>query len=91
MFKVLRPLPNPVKNQKLLVHILYYILFNYLDEMLKTMFECEYTLCGLLSQEATLVAQNASFVVDAKVEDGANLKIQSCSFTSKLQVVIYKS
>ena len=40
---VLRPLPNHVKEQRLFVHILYYILFSYLDEMLKTMFECEYT------------------------------------------------
>ena len=40
--KVLRPLPNHVKNQRLLVHILCYILFSYLDEMLNTMFECEY-------------------------------------------------
>ena len=39
--KVLRPLPNHVKNQKLLVHILFYILFNYLGEISKTMFECE--------------------------------------------------
>ena len=43
VFKVLRPLPNHVKNQRLLVHILYYILFNYLDEMLKTMFKLLFT------------------------------------------------
>ena len=30
VFKVLRTLPNHVKNQRLLVHILYYILFNYI-------------------------------------------------------------
>ena len=35
VFKVLRPLPNRVKNQKLLVHILYYTLFNYLGEISK--------------------------------------------------------
>ena len=45
VFKVLRPLPNHLKKQRLLVHILCYILFSYLDEMLKTMFECEYYVC----------------------------------------------
>ena len=42
VFKVLRPVLSRVKNQRLLVHILFYISFSYLDEMLKTMFECEY-------------------------------------------------
>ena len=37
--KVLRPLTNRVKNQRLLVHILNYISFNYLGEISKTMFE----------------------------------------------------
>ena len=33
VFKFPRPLPNRVKNQRLLVHFLYYILFNYFDEI----------------------------------------------------------
>ena len=37
-----KPLLNHIETQKLLVHILCYISFSYLDEMLKTMFECEY-------------------------------------------------
>ena len=41
VFKVLRQLPNRVKEQRPLVHILYHVLLNYLDEMLKTMFERE--------------------------------------------------
>ena len=41
VFKVLGPLPNPVKKRTLLVHILCYISFSYLDEMLNTMCECE--------------------------------------------------
>ena len=61
VFKVLRLLPNHVNNQRLYVHILCYISFSYLDEILKTKFDCEYV---------------------AKVEDGANLTIKSCSFTS---------
>ena len=36
MLKVLRALPNHVKNQRILVHILCFILFSDLDEMLKT-------------------------------------------------------
>ena len=42
VFKVLSLLPNHVKNQRLLVHILCYISFSYLDEMLKAMFDGEY-------------------------------------------------
>ena len=33
VFKVLRPLPNRIKNQRLLVHILHYISFIYLGEI----------------------------------------------------------
>ena len=35
VFKVLRPLPTHVKKKILLVYILYYISFSYLDEMLR--------------------------------------------------------
>ena len=96
MFKVLRLLPNHVKKQRILVHILYYISFGYLDEMSKTMFECEYyTRKVVLSYVAVFKLSvvcfhlgnfscaNASLqVAVAKVEDGANITIQSCSFTS---------
>ena len=94
MFKVLRLLPNQVKKQRILVHFLYYISFGYLDEMSKAMFECEYyTRKVALSYVAVAVFKlsvacshlgnfscaNASLqVAVAKVEDGANLTIQSC-------------
>ena len=48
VFKVVRPLPNHIKNQRLLVNILCYISFSYLDELLKTMFECEYRMTKVL-------------------------------------------
>ena len=41
VIKVHRPLPNHIKEQRLVVHILCYISLSYLDEMLNTMFECE--------------------------------------------------
>ena len=64
VFKVLRPLRNLVKNQRILFHILYFISFNYhLGN-----FGCAYA--------------SLQVVVVVKVEDGANLTIQSCSFTS---------
>ena len=61
VFKVLRPLPDHVKNQRLYVHILYYILFNY--------FVACFHLSNLSCADASLQ------IVVAKVEDGANLTI----------------
>ena len=40
VYKVLRPLPNYVKYQRLLVHILWYYCFNYNIKILLFMLKC---------------------------------------------------
>ena len=51
VLKVLRPLPNNVKNQRLLVHILYYFSFNYLGKISKTMSQSCYLQATILWHE----------------------------------------
>ena len=76
VFKVLRPLPNHVKNKRLLVHIFYTrkVALIYVAVAVFKLFVACFHLGNFRCANASL-----QVVVVANVEDGANLIIQSCS------------